>query len=146
MPRSGAPYWLAAALAGLGLGTSGYLAYADFAGTVVACGGLGDCEAAHASAYAYVYGLPVSYLGFGAFACLALAIAWSRVGAGPTRLAALLGSLSVAVGGAVFSGYLTYVEFFVIHAICPWCVASAAAVTTLTIVLAIVVRREMALS
>jgi len=28
--------------------------------------------------------------------------------------------------GTLFSAYLTYLEVFVIHAICEWCVASAA--------------------
>ena len=32
----------------------------------------------------------------------------------------------VALVGTFFSAYLTYLEVFVIHAICEWCVASAA--------------------
>ena len=32
----------------------------------------------------------------------------------------------VALVGTLFSAYLTYLEVFVIHAICEWCVASAA--------------------
>lgn len=32
----------------------------------------------------------------------------------------------VALVGTLFSAYLTYLELFVIHAICEWCVASAA--------------------
>jgi uncharacterized membrane protein len=31
-----------------------------------------------------------------------------------------------ALVGTLFSAYLTYLEIFVIHAICQWCVASAA--------------------
>jgi uncharacterized membrane protein len=34
--------------------------------------------------------------------------------------------LLVALVGTLFSAYLTYLELFVIHAICEWCVASAA--------------------
>ena len=34
--------------------------------------------------------------------------------------------LLVALVGALFSAYLTYLEVFVIGAICQWCVASAA--------------------
>ena len=43
----------------------------------------------------------------------------------------------VTLIGVVFSAYLTYLEIFVIHAICPWCVASAV-VMTILFVLAIV--------
>jgi uncharacterized membrane protein len=41
---------------------------------------------------------------------------------------------SVALAGTLFSGYLTYLELFVIHAICQWCVASAVIVTLLLLV------------
>ena len=32
----------------------------------------------------------------------------------------------IALVGTLFSFYLTYLEVFVIHALCQWCVASAA--------------------
>jgi len=34
----------------------------------------------------------------------------------------------------VFTGYLTYLELFVIHAICRWCVGSALVITAIWIV------------
>jgi len=40
----------------------------------------------------------------------------------------------LALGGVVFSGYLTYLEVFVIEALCSWCVASAIIITLLAIV------------
>lgn len=39
--------------------------------------------------------------------------------------------------GVLYSAYLTYLELFVIHEICPWCVASALVMVAL-FVLAIV--------
>ena len=39
----------------------------------------------------------------------------------PPARAALLFS----AGGVLFAGYLTWLELFVIHAICRWCVSSA---------------------
>ena len=47
------------------------------------------------------------------------------------------GFFLVTLIGVMFSAYLTYLEIFVIHAICPWCVASAV-VMTILFVLAIV--------
>ena len=38
---------------------------------------------------------------------------------------------SLALVGFGFSAYLTYLELFVIDAICQWCVASAALMTLL---------------
>jgi uncharacterized membrane protein len=38
--------------------------------------------------------------------------------------------LFVALIGVLFSAYLTYLELFVIRAICQWCVASAIVVAT----------------
>ncbi len=40
----------------------------------------------------------------------------------------------MALGGFGFSIYLTYLEIYVIEAICVWCVISAVLITLLTIV------------
>ena len=58
-------------------------------------------------------------LGLAGYAGLLLA-AGLRGGAG-----AYLGLL-LALTGTLFSAYLTYLEVFVIGALCQWCVASAA--------------------
>lgn len=42
---------------------------------------------------------------------------------------ATLGIFGCALFGFVFSVFLTYVEFFVLYAICPWCLVSAGAMT-----------------
>ena len=41
------------------------------------------------------------------------------------ELGVYLGFL-IALVGTLFSAYLTYLEVFVIHALCQWCLASAA--------------------
>jgi uncharacterized membrane protein len=67
----------------------------------------------------------VALLGFIAYAVLlgvamlGLQPAWQERRE-PTRAALLLSG-----GGVVFAAYLTWLELFVIHAICRWCVASA---------------------
>ena len=50
---------------------------------------------------------------------LTLAIAWWRTGA--TRLLAAHYALSLV--GVTFEGYFTYLELFVIGAVCVWCAA-----------------------
>ena len=49
------------------------------------------------------------------------------------RLLARRALFIMAVIGVVFSAYLTYLELFVIHAICPWCVTSAILLIAITI-------------
>lgn len=118
-------------LALLGLGLAGYMSYTDLTSNALVCGGIGDCDTVHASAYSKLLGVPVSLLGFVSYAAIAaLLAARLRLGNDMGHLAAL-GMVVVGVSGAIFSAYLTYVELFVINAVCPWCVASAIVVTAL---------------
>ena len=108
------------ALAVVGLLISGYLTWVHYAGVAPVCvGGSGGCETVQASSYATILGVPVAVLGLVGYSGLLLA-ALLRGEAG-----VYLGLL-VALVGTLFSAYLTYLELFVIHAICEWCVASAA--------------------
>ena len=45
------------------------------------------------------------------------------------NLSVLLAAL--ATGGLLFTGYLTYLEAFVIHAWCRWCLGSAGIITVI---------------
>jgi uncharacterized membrane protein len=56
----------------------------------------------------------------------------------PTR-----GMLMLAGGGILFSAYLTWLELFVIHAICRWCVASAVIIVVIGL-LAVLDHRRLA--
>ena len=120
--RGGTRAGLRAALASVaaaGLLVSAYLTWAHLSGMVPVCaGGSGACETVQTSRYSEMFGVPVAALGLLAYAGLLLSAA--SVGA----RAALFG-LFVALVGALFSAYLTYLELFVIRAICHWCVASA---------------------
>lgn len=108
-----------ALLAGAGGVIGAYLTWSHLGGTAPVCvGGSGGCEAVQTSRYSEILGVPVAALGLVAYAGLLL----SAVLEGET--AALLG-LFIALVGTLFSAYLTYLEFFVIRAICQWCVANA---------------------
>jgi uncharacterized membrane protein len=105
--------------------------------------GTGACEAVQTSEYATLLGLPVAGWGVAWYAAV-FALAFLSVqpahqeATWPARLIFLL-----ALGGAAFSGYLTYLELFVIHAICWWC-ATSAVVTLLIFILAVPVRARKA--
>lgn len=122
------------ALAVVGTAIAAYLTRVAFDEEFNAvCGPLGDCHAVQSSQYAEVAGAPVALLGLGMYALLlGLIGARLRWRESPT-LPALLGPATFALsfGGAVYSAYLTYLELFVIDAICAWCVASACVVTAI---------------
>lgn len=103
------------ALVALGIGI--YLTYLHWKGEVVPCALNHGCETVAESKYAEIAGIRVSVLGaVGSLAMLGLAI--------PSRPDVRTIGLLVAVGGALFSLYLTTLELTVIDAICQWCVGS----------------------
>jgi uncharacterized membrane protein len=111
-----------------GLAISLYLVTTHFGDKPIACAGVGDCAAVNSSAYASIGGVPVSLLGVGLYVSLAtLAYVWSRDPSDDRRMVAYWG---MALSGAGYAAYLTYVELTILHAICVWCVASATILTT----------------
>ena len=116
----------------IGLGVAGYLAYVETQAVPAVCGPVGDCNAVQASSYARLLGvLPVGLLGVAGYA--AILAAWLRGRLRSDRLAdyAQLSVLGMTVFGVLFSLYLTYLEPFVIKAVCAWCLTSAVIMTLL---------------
>jgi uncharacterized membrane protein len=108
-----------------GIGASGYLTYTRWFDKSVACAGFHSCNAVAESSYSHMGPIPVALLGLlGYAALLAVAAFWLRVGDrwGDWPLLLIWG---MALGGAAYSAYLTYLELFVIDAVCIWCVAQA---------------------
>lgn len=90
---------------------------------------VGSCETVNSSKWATFLGLPVAGWGvawYVAMFVLAIVSTGSRFADSPLVSLVLLG---VAASGLIFSLYLTYLELFVINAICQWCVVSAIIVT-----------------
>jgi uncharacterized membrane protein len=115
----------ALAIVVVGVGVAAYLTYVHYAGLKPFCaGGSGGCERVQSSSYAKLAGIPVAVLGLAGYVAIAVALS-----AGGER--AQLAAAALAVTGFGFSAYLTYLELFVIHAICQWCVASAVLLTML---------------
>ncbi len=112
-------------LAVAGIGVATYIAIAESGGGAPAClAGGGGCQTVAQSVYSDLAGVNVAVIGIvGYVALLAAAIARGD--------AARFGGLMLALVGFGFSAYLTYLELFVIDAICQWCVASAVLMTAL---------------
>ena len=116
--------WALPALSFLGALVSAYLTWVHYSGGLALCTGAAGCETVQASRYAVVAGVPVAMLGLVAYVLLLALASWRPSGdsSAEGRRVAMFG---VALAGTLYSAYLTYLELFVIGAVCPWCVTSA---------------------
>ena len=99
----------------------------------IACG-MGGCERVNTSKWSTFFGAPVAVWGL-AFYIATLIVA--VVGTSPSmmhrrELSYLLAAMSLI--GVAFSAWLTYLEFYVIDAVCRYCVTSAIIVTAIFLV------------
>lgn len=116
---------LAAVVALAGVFVALYLALykLGYIGTLVCA--VGSCEVVQTSRWATFLGYPVAVWGV-AYYIAVLAISLAGLGAAlvdSRRLSQVLVLLTAT--GVLFSVWLTYLELFVINAICLWCVISA---------------------
>jgi hypothetical protein len=124
--------WVIPLLALAGLCVAGYLAYVETTATPAICGPVGDCNAVQSSAYARLFGvLPIGVLGAAGYVAILGTWVWNRFGNG--RLCELAPSalFGLTLFGVAFSLYFTYLEPFVIGAVCAWCLTSAVIMTVL---------------
>lgn len=111
----------------VGLVVSLYLLSVHWGWEPAICLGIGACEVVNTSIYSELLGIPVALLGALTYlALLATAILiWRHM----YEEQACLVQFLLATIGVAFSAYLTYIEIFVLRAICPWCVLSAILIT-----------------
>ncbi|MGA3327484.1 MAG: thioredoxin domain-containing protein [Terriglobia bacterium] len=96
------------------------------------CLGTG-CDAVRLSAYSHLAGVPMPVFGVGGYVLVALLIIGESLV--PAALAIEVRyALAGATGfGFLFSLYLEYLQGFVIHAFCAWCVTSGLVMTALCV-------------
>lgn len=94
---------------------------------------VGECETVNLSRWATFLGLPVAAWGLATYLVI-LFIAVAGLSEAREDSPAISRVL-VAISGwsVLFSGWLTYLELFKIHAICVWCVTSACIMTAVFI-------------
>ncbi|MEO9251114.1 MAG: vitamin K epoxide reductase family protein [Gemmatimonadaceae bacterium] len=99
----------------------------------LACG-FGSCERVNTSKWAIFAGAPVAIWGLGFYVVtLVAAVAGTSPGLVQRREISYL-LLAMSATGVAFSAWLTYLELYVIDAICRYCVMSAVIVTLIFIV------------
>jgi len=121
-------FWSTVVVSIIGAADSVYLLIYKLTGNPHMCLGNGGCHNVNFSPYSEINGIPISVFGI----CAYLAILCILVLEGRLKIAKENGPLAIfgiGLGGMAFSVYLTYLELYVIHAICPFCVVSAIAIT-----------------
>lgn len=132
--RLGLPMLL---LALVGAAIAGYLSVVRFSGGAAVCDPSHGCDVVAASPYALLFGIPVAYLGLGFSLLLVVLTATWWLRADPR---ALQGAWVLLLLGTLFVAYLTYLELFVIEAVCIWCASFAATIIAGLVVTGLAVR------
>lgn len=121
----------------IGLGVSSYLTWAKLTHQNVVCiNNLSDCNIVNSSSYSEWQGIPVALIGMIGYFLIIVLFTVYKDNNTITRYIPLL-LFGITLFGIVYSLYLTYLELFVIHALCQWCLVSALAMIVLFVLSAI---------
>ena len=124
--------WPTVVLATVGLAISIYLTVIHYRHELLACGLGGDCETVQSSKWAMIGPIPLALLGVAMCAVvIVLAVVRMRLAAVAVPATAIIFALTLS--GLMYEAYLTYLELFVIDAICVWCVGFAVVLLLLVI-------------
>jgi len=116
----------------VGLGVALYLTYVEMTATPAICGPVGDCNAVQSSSYAKLFGvLPIGLMGLMGYIAILAAWLWRRYRTGTLAELATPAVFGMTTFGTLFSVYLTYLEIYIIKAVCIWCLSSAVIMTLL---------------
>jgi len=130
-------------LAVLGLLISAYMTVYKLTDNQSMCLGNGGCSVVNTSVYSEVYGVPVALVGVGGYAAiLGILLLSGRVDF--LRTSAVMIIFGLALVGFIFTLYLIYAEVALIHALCPFCIASQAIMTALFAISIVRLAREPA--
>jgi len=122
----------ALALAGIFISTYLTLYKLGFIGEL-SCS-IGSCETVNISRWSVLLGLPVAAWGlFFYLDVFVIAVVGTTPRFENEQVISFVLAAQAAIG-VLFSAWLTYLELAVIHAICIWCIASAAIVTAIFLV------------
>jgi uncharacterized membrane protein len=121
------------ALSIIGTGISSYLVYVHFAKLNPVCLPFAKCEVVLTSRYAEMWGVPLSLLGLLMYIGLVVLSLWLLQKRNENKGLAAIGIYTMALAGTMFSLYLLYLEAYVIHDYCTWCLASGIVILTILI-------------
>jgi uncharacterized membrane protein len=115
-------------LSGVGIAVATYLVYIHYAGIKPICAVSGGCELVQKSKWSEFLGIPVADIGLAGYIGIFASLLIFK---GELNRLVPMGLILV---GFAFTCYLKYAEFFLVKAVCIWCVASALIMLALAIV------------
>ena len=118
-------------LALAGIGVSLYMSYVETQHASAVCGPVGDCNAVQSSPYARLLGIPIGVLGVLGYVAILVVWWWQRLRHDRLAGHAPMVMFTLTFVGTLFSIYLTFLEPFVIGAVCMWCISQAIIMTLL---------------
>lgn len=121
----------------LGIGISSYLVYVHYYELTTVCVPGFECDEVLSSTYAEMWGIPISLLGLCIYVLVVLLGFWLLFERSERQDLISLAIYTTALSGTLFTAYLYYLEFFVLHAFCSWCI-SFSIVTICLLVLSLV--------
>jgi uncharacterized membrane protein len=118
--------WIYAALGALGAVIAAFLTSFHYSAGAAQrfCTQAAGCGSVNQSAYSQIHGVPIAIFGLASY-IVVVALALLAQGGWRYREWVPVATFGIALCGVLFSLYLSYLEVYVLHAICPWCVASA---------------------
>ena len=109
----------------IGLGVSFYLTFLHFSQTSAICGSneiFNNCDSVLESEYAEILGIPIALLGIVFYFSTLILFLFSIFKKNKIFINLLF---FAEIIGIIFSAIFTYIQFFIIKALCPYCLTSA---------------------
>ena len=108
-----------------GILIAGYLTYTSYTNSAIYCvGGSTGCDTVQNSRYSKIVGIPVALIGVLGYVAILAVLIYEKTN-GPLSNNGPMVTFALTLIGVLYSAYLTYLELFIILAICQYCVASA---------------------
>lgn len=128
-------------LAVVGLLDSLYLSYVKLFSGGICVAGTG-CEIVNGSVYSSFAGIPIAVLGAAAYITM-LVVLWLEPQVDFFEMNGSMIVFGLSFFGVLYSAYLTYLELYVIHAICPFCVLSAVVLVLMLVLSGLRIQQSM---
>ena len=128
----------------IGLFIAGYLSYLKLAAAPAVCVEAGpfNCNVVLNSQYSELAGMPIAWLGFGVYALIGLVMLLESKVAVLEQYGSLI-VFGIGLFAWLFSLWLVYVQFFLLEALCPWCLSHEANFTILFLTIVYRIYRDM---